>query len=39
VFWIGADDGLLYRLEADIEGFDGETVIDYRSHGPVELDR
>jgi hypothetical protein len=38
-FWIGVDDELLYRLDADIEGFDGPTTIDYRSHGPVDLDR
>lgn len=38
-FWIGADDGLLYRVTADIEGFDGSTTIDFRSHGPVDLDR
>ncbi len=33
------DDGLLYRLEADIEGFEGTTTIEYRAHGPAELDR
>lgn len=38
-FWIGVDDGLLYRLDADIEGFAGVTTIEYRAHGPVELDR
>jgi hypothetical protein len=38
-FWIGVDDGLLYRVDADIEGFDGTTTIEYRAHGPAELDR
>jgi hypothetical protein len=38
-FWIGVDDGLLYRLDADIEGFEGTTTIEYRAHGPAELDR
>jgi hypothetical protein len=38
-FWIGVDDGLLYRLDADIEGFEGPTTIEYRAHGPTELDR
>jgi hypothetical protein len=38
-FWIGVDDGLLYRLEADIEGFEGTTTIEFRAHGPADLDR
>jgi hypothetical protein len=39
VFWVGADDGLLHRLDADVDGFDGTTTIAFSSHGPVELDR
>jgi hypothetical protein len=38
-YWIGVDDGLLYRLDADIDGFEGTTTIEYRDHGPVQLDR
>jgi hypothetical protein len=38
-YWIGVDDGLLYRLEADIEGFEGTTTIEFRAHGPADLDR
>ncbi len=38
-FWVGIDDGLLYRLAADIDGFDGITTIDFRDHGPVQLER
>jgi hypothetical protein len=38
-FWIGVDDGLLYRLDADVEGFEGPTTIEFRNHRPIDLGR
>ncbi len=36
-YWIGRDDGVLRRLDADIVGFDGPTIITFERPGPRDI--